>query len=464
MAELVMPRLSDTMEEGTIVRWLIASGDTVSRGQELAEIETDKATMTYESDLEGVVELIAAEGDTLPVGAVIARVAGVETGAATARDDADRHEDPNGGPSEASTPANGSAPSQTVAHAERTTTRAEPGARVKASPLARRLASEQDVDLYALTGSGPGGRIVKADVEAAAGVPVEPIPTTATAPATVSAPSSTNGDAVEGHPSAGAPGAPLSEVLTAKGESTEVELSRTQQTIARRMAESKATIPHFTLDAEVDMERCMKLRTELRGLASTGARSHAGPADGPQGDEVPTYNDMVVKACALALREHPRANSSYRDGRLQLHGRVNVGVAVAVESEEVGGDALIVPTVFDADAKSLGEIARETRALVARVRDRSITPPELGGGTFTVSNLGMFAVSSFTAIINPPQAAILSVGSLVARAVVRDGAVVARHTMTVTLSCDHRVLYGADAARFLSRIRELLEQPASLTL
>ncbi len=166
---------------------------------------------------------------------------------------------------------------------------------------------------------------------------------------------------------------------------------------------------------------------------------------------------MVVKACALALREHPRANSSYRDGRLQLHARVNVGVAVATDSDEPAGGALIVPTVFDADLKSLGEIAREARALATRVRDGSITPPELGGGTFTVSNLGMFGVSDFTAIINPPQAAILSVGSVQPRPVVRDGEIVARQQMTVTLACDHRVLYGAAAARFLARVRELLE-------
>jgi pyruvate dehydrogenase E2 component (dihydrolipoamide acetyltransferase) len=202
---------------------------------------------------------------------------------------------------------------------------------------------------------------------------------------------------------------------------------------------------------------------------------------------------MVVKACALALREHPRANSSYRDGRVQLHGRVNVGVAVAVDAEEHGGDgeraqgaghasatesastpgraggALIVPTVFDADTKALGEIARETRALAARVREGVITPPELGGGTFTVSNLGMFGVDAFTAIVNPPQAAILAVGAVRARPVVIDGGdgtgeIASRPTMAATLACDHRVLYGADAARFLARVRELLEQPAALTL
>ena len=246
-------------------------------------------------------------------------------------------------------------------------------------------------------------------------------------------------------------------MATAKGETTIVELTRTQQTIARRMAESKATIPDFSLQAEIDMERCVALRFELKRLSP---------------EEAPTYNDMVVKACALALHEYPRANGSYRDGKLQLHSRVNVGVAVAVGTDgdgEAGGTAgmagaLVVPTVFDAALKSLGEIARETRALAERVRAGTITPPELGGGTFTVSNLGMYGVRSFSAIVNPPQAAILSVGSLSPRAVVRNGEIVVRHTMAVTLVCDHRILYGADAARFLARARELLEEPAALAL
>jgi pyruvate dehydrogenase E2 component (dihydrolipoamide acetyltransferase) len=232
-------------------------------------------------------------------------------------------------------------------------------------------------------------------------------------------------------------------VTTAKGETTTVALTRMQQTIARRMAESKATIPDFTLLSDVDMEECVRLRSELKRISK---------------DEAPTYNDMVVKACALALRDHPRANGSYRDGTLQLHSRINIGVAVAAQ------DALVVPTVFDADAKALGEVARETRSLAARVRDATITPPELGGGTFTVSNLGMYGIASFTAIINPPQAAILSVGSVQRRAVVREDELVARHTMTLTLVCDHRVLYGADAAELLARIRELLQAPAALTL
>ncbi|MBA3809706.1 MAG: 2-oxo acid dehydrogenase subunit E2 [Solirubrobacterales bacterium] len=242
-------------------------------------------------------------------------------------------------------------------------------------------------------------------------------------------------------------------MTTAKGALTEVELSRTQQTIARRMAESKATIPDFSIQIDVDMEECVALRTELKRLAHPAA----GEARGSE-PAAPTYNDMVLKACALALREHPRANGSYRDGRLQLYSRINVGVAVAAE------DALVVPTVFDAEEKSLGEIARETRALAERVRAGTITPPELGGGTFTVSNLGMYGIRSFNAIVNPPQAGIMSVGLLEQRAVVRDGAVIARQTMTLTLVCDHRILYGAEAAEFLARVRELLESPTALTL
>jgi pyruvate dehydrogenase E2 component (dihydrolipoamide acetyltransferase) len=414
MAEIVMPRLSDTMEEGTILGWLVADGEHVHRGQELVEIETDKANMTYESDLEGVLHRLAAEGDTLPVGAVIARIGDGEPDepvSAIAKNGVVPASRPTG------TPAAGEASLTGRAHdgsasPEVSAGEDSAGERVKASPLARRIASERGVDLHTVTGSGPGGRIVKDDVLRAAAEP--------------------------------SPAQPPAGVTTAKGQSTVVELSRTQQTIARRMAESKATIPHFALQSDVDMEACVALRSELK--------------DAIPNHPAPTYNDMVVKACALALREFPRANSSYRDGQLQLYSRINVGVAVAAQ------EALVVPTVFDADSKALGEIARETRALATRVREGTITPPELGGGTFTVSNLGMFGVRSFTAIINPPQAAILSVGALAPRAVVREDKLLARHTMTVTLACDHRILYGADAARFLARIRELLEAPAALTL
>jgi pyruvate dehydrogenase E2 component (dihydrolipoamide acetyltransferase) len=451
MAEIVMPRLSDTMEEGTILSWLVADGDQVKRGQELVEIETDKANMTYESDQEGILETLAAEGDTLPVGAPIARVgedgprvSGTTATQRTTRNDdepavrpagvhaVDENTDGDLSPVEPASPE--------VAGAVET----GGSERLRASPVARRIAQEKEIDLSTLSGSGPGGRIVKADV---AGVGDGPASPTVTSRSALAAPTTSAGS-----PSSDTHSPPVSEpagVSTAKGETTIVELSRTQQTIARRMAEAKATIPEFTLQTEIDMEACVALRSELKSLGQ---------------DDAPTYNDMVVKACALALRESPRANGGYRDGRLQLHSRVNVGVAVAGESDGPAGATLVVPTVFDADQKSLGEIARETRALAMKVRDGSITPPELGGGTFTVSNLGMFGVSAFTAIVNPPQAGILSVGSLGPRAVVRDGAVQARNTMTVTLACDHRILYGADAAKFIARIRELLEAPAALTL
>jgi pyruvate dehydrogenase E2 component (dihydrolipoamide acetyltransferase) len=211
------------------------------------------------------------------------------------------------------------------------------------------------------------------------------------------------------------------------------------------MAEAKATVPEFTLQADVDMERAVDARAQLKAIAGPDAI-------------VPTFNDLIVKACALALAEFPRANGAYRDGRFELYSRVNVGVAVAAE------DSLVVPVVFDADRRTVGDIAATTRTLAARVREGAITPPELSGATFTVSNLGMYGITSFSAIINPPQAAILAVGALEPKPTVRAGAVEVRSVMPVTLACDHRILYGAQAAEFLARIRALLEHPAALAL
>jgi pyruvate dehydrogenase E2 component (dihydrolipoamide acetyltransferase) len=223
------------------------------------------------------------------------------------------------------------------------------------------------------------------------------------------------------------------------------DLTKLQQTVARRMAESKATAPHFYLSAEVDMSRAVEARARIKAAAA-------------EGDVVPSFNDLVVKACAIALREHPRANGAYRDGRLELYSRVNVGVAVAAQ------EALVVPTVFDADQKGLRQIASENRALAQRVREGTVTPPELSGGTFTVSNLGMFGIDSFAAVINPPQAGILAVGQITERPVVREGEITTAHLMALNLACDHRILYGADGARFLDRIRGLLEEPLGLAL
>jgi pyruvate dehydrogenase E2 component (dihydrolipoamide acetyltransferase) len=448
MNEISMPRLSDSMEEGTILRWLAAEGAEVKRGDELAEIETDKASMVYEADADGVLHVLAQEGDTLPVGAPIAQLlaAGEQPGAAP---DA-------GSPPKAAAAANGSAPETRSASGDHATAAAgttagsapdvprpeapvassdiaehAPGAgalaRVKASPLARRLAAAAGIELTALAGSGPGGRVVKADVEQA-------VQSGSHAPAAQATP----------QPGGAAVAQPALHTQLPKGEVEIVELSRTQSLIARRMAEAKATIPEFTLRCEVDMEAAVALRTQLKALAERQER------------QVPSFNDMVVKACGLALREYPRANGTYKDGRFELHRRVNVGVAVAAQ------DALLVTVVRDADSRSLWEIAVEARRLAFAAREGTITPPDLAGGTFSVSNLGMFGVDSFTAVINPPQAAILAVGALSQRAVVRDGQLVARHTMSVTLSCDHRILYGADAAEFLGAIRSALEQPLSL--
>jgi pyruvate dehydrogenase E2 component (dihydrolipoamide acetyltransferase) len=460
MPDVVMPRLSDSMEEGTILKWLKAEGDEIVRGDELVEIETDKATMTYEADSPGTLSIVAQEGETLPIGQVIARIgaAGEAPAGDGARAEATQEAEAsgNGAPSEAApaaaTATTSEPPAAAATPAQEAPAAAPPsegnGGRAKASPVARRIAREQGVDLSRLQGSGPGGRIVKADVEAAASgtapqaaqAPPEPQAAPAQAPAA-------EPQAVPAAAAAPAPApAGVSETGTAKGDVSVQELTRTQQVIARRMAESKATVPEFTIATDVDMEGAVALRKQLKDAAET---LHGA---------VPSYNDMVVKASALALREFPRANGSYKDGHFELHSRVNVGVAVAAQ------DSLVVPTVFDADRKSLGEIARDTRALAERVRAGAVTPPELSGGTFTVSNLGMFGVTEFSAVINPPQAAILAVGKMEPRAVVRDGEIVARNVMTVTLVCDHRILYGADAAEFLARVRALLEQPISLAL
>ena len=466
MPDVVMPRLSDSMEEGTILKWLKAEGDEVTRGDELVEIETDKATMTYEADSAGTLSIVAQEGDTLPIGEVIARIgAGGEAAAGDgARAEATQQAEAsgNGGPSEAppaAAPAATAEPPAAAPEPERQPAAAESGAaapsadgnggRAKASPVARRIAREQGIDLSALQGTGPGGRIVKADVEAAAsGAPQAAAPQAAPAEAAPAAPAAPAAEPQAAPAAAVPPPAPASiaETGTAKGDVSVQELTRTQQVIARRMAESKATVPEFTIATDVDMEGAVELRKQLKAAAETVSGA------------VPSFNDMVVKASALALREYPRANGSYKDGRFELYSRVNVGVAVAAQ------DALVVPTVFDADRKSLGEIARDSRTLAERVRANAVTPPELSGGTFTVSNLGMFGVTEFSAVINPPQAAILAVGKMEPRAVVRDGEIVARNIMTITLVCDHRILYGADAAEFLARIKALLEHPIALAL
>ena len=457
MADVAMPRLSDSMEEGTILKWLKSDGDEVSEGDELAEIETDKATMTYEADAAGVLEIVAEEGQTLAIGEVIAKLKGEGDSEESSSDDDEASDDDEESsededaeesedeeepeesedeqpeesdesdedekPDEDVKPDEDEEPSEDEEPAPEPKGADGDGERVIASPVARRLARERGVDLGSLHGTGPGGRIVKADVEGA--------PTSA----------SGEGEPPEQEEAPEAePAGTVAERGTAKGDVVVQEPSRLQGVIARRMAESKATIPDFVIRTDVDMEGCVELRGQLKDRL------------GPEAP-VPSYNDMVVKACALALREFPRANGAYRDGRFELYGRVNVGVAVA------GQDALVVPTVFDADKRSLGDISRETRDLAGKVREGTIRPPELSGGTFTVSSL---RVRRFTTIVTPGQAAALAVGAVEERVAVVDGQALVRHQLEATLACDHRILYAADAAAFLATLRELLEDPGAL--
>jgi pyruvate dehydrogenase E2 component (dihydrolipoamide acetyltransferase) len=402
--EIVMPQLSDSMEEGTVLSWLVEAGQRIEAGDDLLEVETDKANMTVQAEASGVLEILAEEGSTHPVGATIARLG---PGPGAQPPSAPVEPDPEPAPA-----ASSDAPA--------------PAAEA-ATPLARRAAAIHGVALASVSApSGLGGRVTKADVLAAAGIAAPPPAPVAEPPAPparrAAEPAETTG------------------ATSAKGEVSVQEPSRLQAVIARRMAESKGTVPHFQVETEVSMEAAIELRRELAGVAGE--------------QPVPSLNDLIVRAAALALRRHPKVNGSYRDGRFELHERVNVGVAVAAE------DALVVPTIFDADRKSLGEIGRDSRRLAERVRSGEVTPPELAGGTFTVSNLGMFGMSAIYPVINVPQAAILGVGTI--RPVLRreaDGSIGDASLMTLTLSCDHRILYGAEAAMFLAEVRDHLQAP-----
>jgi pyruvate dehydrogenase E2 component (dihydrolipoamide acetyltransferase) len=445
--DVTMPRLSDSMEEGTILKWIVEEGGEVKRGEPLVEIETDKANMTYEADSDGtLIEIVVPEGETVALGEVIARIgeAGEEKQAdegddAEAESEEEQPADEEDEPEEEAREPEPDEPEEESDDDERT----------KASPVARRVANELGVDIADVQGSGPGGRILKADVEKAAG---EDGGAPEKAPDKAEKSEKKKKDKKpkkekKKDKEAAADEKPAEPERAGdagnRGELQVQELTRLQRTVSRRMAESKATAPDFALEVDIDMTLCVELRERLKQVE----------------EKPPSFNDMVVKACANALREHPRVNAAYKDGKFELYSRVNVGVAVAAN------DALVVPTVFDADKKSLGEISRTVQSLAQKVRDGKITPPELSGGTFTVSNLGMYGIDRFTAVINPPQAALLAVGSLRKRPVVDEGGrIVARDTMSATLVCDHRILYGADGAEFLARVRELLEQPLALAL
>ncbi|HEX6489633.1 MAG TPA: dihydrolipoamide acetyltransferase family protein [Candidatus Dormibacteraeota bacterium] len=412
MAKVNMPKLSDTMEEGTVLEWKKDDGSEVHRGDVLADIESDKASFELEAEADGVLQIVVGQGEAVPVGQVIATI-GEEAGAGATR--------PAPAPELAEAKPTRPAP----APAEVAATPAEVdgdshGERVKASPLARRLAEQMGVDIGAVSGTGPGGRIVKEDVIAAADRAGDSRP----------APSRAPRDAPPPRP----PG-PEFEVE---------EPTRMQALIARRMVESKTTVPHFYVTIESRMDEAMSVRDQLR-------RTVAGA------DKL-TVTDMLVRASALALVKFPEVNSSWVDGRFERKRRVNIGIAVAREK------GLIVPVVRDADRKDLVQISIESRQLVERARAGKATQDDLSGGSFSISNLGMYGVDEFQAIINPPEAGILAVGGVKDAVVVDDGEISVAKVMRMTLSVDHRVFYGATAAEFLAEVVRLMENPVSLVL
>jgi pyruvate dehydrogenase E2 component (dihydrolipoamide acetyltransferase) len=409
MAEIIrMPKLSDTMTEGVVAEWHKKVGDIVENGELLAEIETDKATMEFESFQDGVLLHIGVDkGGTAPVDSVLCIVgekgedfAELLADSASPEPQASPEPAPAAAPVPAPTPAPAPAPvaASTPSPAPAPAPVSSNG-RVKASPLAKKLAEDRGLSLGLIPGSGEGGRIVKRDVEAFVGG------------------GSSAANAVE--------------------RFTEVGVSQMRKTIARRLAESKFTAPHFYLSLTMDMDAAMTARKALND----------------RGPHRVSFNDMVVKAVAMALKNHPAVNSSWLEDRIRYNEHVHIGVAVAVE------DGLLVPVVRHANAKSFAEIGVEVREFAQKAKDKKLQPSDWEGNTFTISNLGMFGIEDFTAIINPPDACILAIGGIQSVPVVRDGAVVPGHTMKVTLSCDHRVVDGATGAAFLNEVKQNLENP-----
>lgn len=416
MAEdVIMPRLSDTMLEGTISQWLKKQGDDVKRGDAVLEVETDKSTMTVDAYTDGVLRLITVPaGSTVPIGTVLGRIA--------AAADVIDVPVPARAPTVADVVAPVPTPTPSLATDASTSNGNVRAGRVFASPLARNIAREHQIDLSVLagTGSGPRGRIVKIDIERYMATAQQVVVTAVPA----------------------APVAPAVAAWTIPDDADVRPANRIQQVIARRLSESKATIPHFYVTNEVDMGAAGELRRQL--VAALGDQGKV------------SFNDLIIRACAVALRQIPEVNASWRDGQFVVYQHVNVGVAVNVPN------GLVVPVVRDADTKTVRQISAEVRALAEKGRAGKLTPREMEGGTFSISNLGMFDVEEFQAIINPPESAILAIGSITDKAVVRDGQIVIRPTMRLTLSVDHRVIPGVPAAQFLQVVKKLLQEPLSL--
>jgi pyruvate dehydrogenase E2 component (dihydrolipoamide acetyltransferase) len=425
MAEVSMPRLSDTMEEGTIATWLKKPGDQVSRGEVIAQIETDKATMDLTSFEAGTLqEIIAPEGSTVAIGKPVARIGSGAAPAAPSPPPAEAAR--AGAPKTAAARENVAEPLEPTSEStavggppadEPAVSRSEPqrtseaNGKVRASPVARHIAAEHGLDLSQIQGTGPQGRVIRSDVEAA-------LAAGTTQPSEV---------------------APKPAVPITDGQDEKVQLSQMRRTIARRMAESTRTVPHFFLTVTVDATELVALRKQIVD----------------QGIKI-SFNDLVVKAAAVAIRKMPEVNVSFAEDSLIKHQRVHIGIAVATDR------GLIVPVIRDADAKALSQIASEARDLAQRAQEGKLQPNDYTGGTFTVSNLGMFGIEQFNAVINPPEAAILAVGAIMKEPAEHDGQIVLRDRMKLTLSVDHRALDGALGARYLQSLKGLLEKPLLL--
>ena len=411
-----MPKLSDTMEEGVIASWRVSEGDKVESGDVIAEVETDKATMEVEVfDAGTVLKLVAQEGEAVPLGKPIAIIGeegedisdimeSAETGNGKEAAEASEEDKEESGEessvqtlTDLSSAGNGS---------ER-----NDDSRIKASPLARNIAKDKGIDLADVDGSGPAGRIIKRDIE-------------------------------EYEPSKAAPSPAAAPAALETRESKDIRVSQMRKTIARRLAESKFNNPHYYETIDIDMERSIQARKQLNEISEVKI----------------SFNDLIVKACAVALKKHPYVNSSWMEDTIRLHGEIHVAVAVAVE------EGLLTPVIRNTDMKGISQISQETKDLADKAREKKLQPDEMEGSTFTVSNLGMFGIEEFTAIINPPNACILAIGAIRDVPVVKDDEVVPGKRMKVTLSSDHRIVDGAKAADFLNTLQELLENPMSMLL
>ncbi len=443
--KVMMEALSPTMEEGRLVKWLKNVGDAVKNGDTLAEVETDKAIMELVARGDGILRARLVEEDTTsPIGAVIGVIAAADedisslTGGAAAT--------PAPPAAETSTaPSSGAAPSvspiasPTVAAVQTATApAAAPSGPVRSSPLARRLAEERGLSLSSITGTGPNGRVIRRDIEAAASTPVGAVSREATAIASAAVTAAVNAAPSGAMSSSAKPTASTAPTMQIDGEYKDVALTQIRKTIARRLGESIGPIPTFYLTSEIDMTKVGQLREQMVAA----------------GDQFKvSVNDIVIKAVAIALTRHPEVNAHWMNDHIRYFSAAHIGMAVATD------DGLIVPVIRDAHTKGIGQIGKEARDFAKRARERKLAPAEYQGGTFSVSNLGMFGIDQFTAIINPPEAAILAVGATETKPVWENGAFVPRQRMRVTLSCDHRVIDGAVGARFLQTLRQLLEAP-----